>query len=104
MRTIKFTWVDDTILLPKVVGKLKVEDRAYGWDITDPEISEWELTIRITMRQDGATAWFVALTMVDGDVKILQDLSSTVTLDHRLEAAVSYLTERWIDPINPKVM
>lgn len=53
---------------------LRVTGIGYGWVVEDPENAEWDLTIRITARQDGWTSLLVALTQVDDAVELFTSL------------------------------
>ncbi len=81
-------------------SKGTVETTAWGWSIVD---TEWDLTVRVTGRQDGQFAWGVMLTEIDGNVKVETGLSSLHRTSGDLREAARNLTREWIEPLRIRV-
>ena len=78
--------------------EVSVSDIPYGCVVSD---YEWSLVIQFTGRQDGRVAWTAVLTEIDGDSQASSGLCKEVQFLNHLAAAVTRLTERWINPIKP---
>ena len=75
----------------------EITETTYGWSVKD---FEWDLTIRVTHRQDGKAAWGVMLTEIDGDVKTVTGLVGSAGLNGAVAEAVAAITSHWKEPLD----
>lgn len=66
---------------------------------------EWQLVLVATSRQDGRTAWLLALVQVDGNVTHLQGLDGTDVVHDAVNRAALALTRAagWLQPLNAEL-
>ncbi len=76
---------------------LRVQGTDYGWVLSDADgLSEFQITVQFSCRQDGRTAWAVVLTMIDGDVTVCSGKCATPRWAHEVEDAIRHLTIAWL--------
>jgi hypothetical protein len=77
----------------------KVKPLSYGWAITneDTGFHEWEFVVTATSRQDGKTAWMVALTEVDGNVTMHKGLVPWDQAADHIAQAIALLAKHWTE-------
>lgn len=89
-------WASINVLPHGQQEDAKVSSSGYGWDVTS---YEWELTFRATARQDGRSDCLLALTEVDGVVRVLKALVPTGEVANFIALSAVELTSHWTNPL-----